>query len=48
MLCRICFAENNTSENPLISVCKCAGSLKYIHLECLRTWLSRKENVKTS
>jgi hypothetical protein len=34
--------------NPLISACKCAGSLKYIHIECLRTWLSRKENVRTS
>jgi E3 ubiquitin-protein ligase DOA10 len=35
-------------ENPLISPCRCSGSLKFIHLECLRTWLSRKENVKTN
>ena len=32
----------------MISPCKCSGSLKYIHLECLRTWLSRKENVKST
>lgn len=32
----------------MISPCKCSGSLKVIHLECLRTWLSRKENVKTT
>jgi E3 ubiquitin-protein ligase DOA10 len=47
-LCRICFSEQMDDDNPLISVCKCAGSLKFIHLECLRTWLSRKENVKTN
>jgi hypothetical protein len=34
--------------NPLISPCGCAGSLKWVHLGCLRTWLARKENVKTS
>eukprot|EP00347_Sterkiella_histriomuscorum_P013486 403364531 len=47
-LCRICFSELFTDQNPLISPCKCSGSMKFIHLECLRTWLSRKENVKTS
>jgi E3 ubiquitin-protein ligase DOA10 len=47
-LCRICFSELLTDDNPLISPCRCSGSLKYIHLDCLRTWLSRKENVKTS
>lgn len=47
-LCRICFSEFFTGDNPLISPCKCSGSMKHIHLECLRTWLSRKENVKTS
>ncbi|CDW75312.1 fha domain [Stylonychia lemnae] len=47
-LCRICFSELYTEENPLISPCKCSGSMKHIHLECLRIWLSRKENVKNS
>ena len=37
-----------TGDNPLITPCKCSGSLKFIHLECLRIWLSRKENVKQS
>lgn len=35
--CRICYSEA-TSENALISPCVCAGSMKYIHAECLRTW----------
>mmetsp|Transcript_10915 Transcript_10915/g.11058 ORF Transcript_10915/g.11058 Transcript_10915/m.11058 type:complete len:95 (-) Transcript_10915:924-1208(-) len=44
-LCRICFSDHHSDEDPLISPCKCAGSLKHVHLVCLRTWLSRKENV---
>jgi len=48
LMCRICFSELETELNPLISPCKCSGSLKHIHINCLRTWLSRKENVLTS
>jgi hypothetical protein len=29
-------------ENLLISVCKCIGSVKFIHIGCLRRWLSSK------
>lgn len=36
--CRICM-EPNSSDNPLITPCKCSGSVKYIHEECLKTWL---------
>ena len=32
--CRFCF-ENN---EPLISVCKCKGTNKWIHQECLKEW----------
>ena len=30
-LCRICFQSNNQAENPLVSLCKCMGTVKYIH-----------------
>ena len=38
--CKICF-ESNSSEltGKLIAPCKCSGSVKYIHEECLKTWL---------
>ena len=45
-MCRICFQENDDDEDPLISPCKCAGSMKYVHLGCLRQWLTRNENKK--
>ena len=47
--CRICFSEGNFEDkNPLISPCNCTGSVKYIHLNCLRKWLTSKINVKSS
>lgn len=36
--CRICF-DGPTSSMPLISPCRCAGSVKFVHEECLKTWL---------
>ena len=40
--CRICYIEEETTENPLLQPCTCSGSMKYIHLECLRQWLSNR------
>jgi len=45
-ICRICYSEQLEKDNPLISPCKCDGSLKFIHLKCLQTWLVSKANVK--
>lgn len=28
--------------NPLITPCHCSGTVKYIHLLCLKTWLSKQ------
>ena len=36
-LCRFCF-EPATPESPLISPCSCGGSVKFLHLSCLRKW----------
>lgn len=36
--CRICF-EPQSDDQQLISPCKCNGSMKYIHEECLKIWL---------
>ncbi|MFN9908026.1 MAG: hypothetical protein ACK56F_18160, partial [bacterium] len=32
-------------ENPIISPCKCSGSLKYIHLKCILYWINEKKEV---
>lgn len=36
MECRICFGDN--SDQILISPCNCAGTLKFVHRECLDKW----------
>jgi hypothetical protein len=38
--------ESNSQENPLISPCKCTGTMMYIHLTCLQEWLKSKLTIK--
>lgn len=45
--CRVCLLEETDKMlNPLISVCKCTGSVAFIHLECLKKWLDSKLQTK--
>ena len=45
-LCKVCYGEEENEENPLVQPCKCSGSLKYIHLNCLKHWLNTKSCIK--
>ena len=48
-ICRICYEEEDPIEedkNPLVQACHCSGSLKYIHLNCLKQWLFKKSCLK--
>ena len=48
-ICRICYGEEDPItdiDNPLVQPCKCSGSLKYIHLNCLKHWLNTKTCTK--
>lgn len=38
--CRICFASYNIKSDPLVCLCNCSGSIKYVHLICLKDWIS--------
>ncbi|OQU94640.1 RING-variant domain-containing protein [Cladophialophora immunda] len=40
--CRICRGEG-TSTQPLYYPCKCSGSIKFVHQECLMEWLSHSQ-----
>lgn len=40
--CRICLEDSDEQDNPFITPCKCAGSMKFIHINCLREWLDSK------
>ena len=45
-LCKVCYNEEENPENPLVQPCHCSGSLKYIHLDCLKQWLNTKSCIK--
>lgn len=34
------------TDHPLISPCSCTGSMRFIHLNCLREWLEGKKHMK--
>jgi hypothetical protein len=34
--CRYCLREDDTPKEPLISPCLCDGSMKFVHLGCLK------------
>ena len=52
MQCRICLcgddelSEHEALNNPLFSICTCAGSMKLIHHNCIRKWLEGKVHKK--
>ena len=46
--CKFCFGEKSTMDNPLFSVCKCKGTMKFVHLLCLKSWIKTKLLTKTA
>jgi len=47
ILCKICLYDKSDEENdPLISPCKCIGSVKYVHLKCMQNWVKSKLNMQ--
>ena len=41
-ICRICLSPSSI-EGPLISLCRCKGSVKYYHLACIKQWIETKK-----
>ena len=41
-ICRICYMEESDEANPLVQPCICSGSMKYIHLNCLKHWINTR------
>lgn len=38
--CRICYQKVTSPDDPLISMCRCSGTMKYIHYSCVRSWIA--------
>ena len=46
--CRICASSESSPENPLISPCNCAGTIKFVHINCMKAWYESKTTCKQS
>lgn len=44
-ICRFCQCEGN-EDNQLVHPCKCKGSVKWVHRECLREWLRQSRKMR--
>lgn len=47
MCCKVCFGSDSDLKNPLITPCKCSGTISYIHYVCLKNCLKAKVTVTT-
>lgn len=45
--CRFCLSDEHSAEKPLIAPCRCAGSMEYVHRECLDEWRVHGFNPKS-
>ncbi|GAA5907965.1 E3 ubiquitin-protein ligase MARCH [Sporobolomyces salmoneus] len=43
-MCRICFDSEDESLGRLFSPCRCRGSSRYVHTECLAAWRKATQN----
>lgn len=46
--CKICLSDICEPENPLVSPCNCAGTMKFIHIQCLKLCVKSQFTVKSS
>ena len=38
--------KEEEEDNPLVQPCICSGSMKFIHLSCLKQWISTRSCIK--
>ena len=45
--CRICLDSIEEGDNKLLSICKCKGSLGYVHRDCVLRWIKERNGNRT-
>lgn len=41
-ICKYCLEEEDDPSNPLISPCKCKGTMGFVHAKCMFKWILEK------
>ena len=44
-LCKICYEKEDKADDKIINPCFCEGTMKYIHENCLKQWIQKKDNM---
>lgn len=47
--CRICLeriSQSSATNSEVTSPCKCSGSVKFIHVKCLKEWMKAKGSIQ--
>lgn len=44
-ICHVCYSSEISDDNPMLSICKCKGSM-HTHLNCLKMWLNSRKTVQ--
>ncbi|MCQ2816254.1 MAG: FHA domain-containing RING-CH finger protein [archaeon] len=44
-ICHVCYCSEVSDDNPMLSICKCKGSM-HTHLKCLKLWLNTRKTVQ--
>ena len=45
--CRICRGEEDSAQDRLVAPCACAGSMRFVHEQCLLRWLRHSQGALT-
>jgi len=45
-ICKICLTTTNEERNPLVSLCKCTGGIRFSHYDCIKMWMQTKLSQK--
>eukprot|EP01017_Pseudomicrothorax_dubius_P021837 TRINITY_DN2348_c0_g1_i1.p1 TRINITY_DN2348_c0_g1~~TRINITY_DN2348_c0_g1_i1.p1 ORF type:complete len:249 (-),score=38.60 TRINITY_DN2348_c0_g1_i1:80-826(-) len=43
--CRICMDLGDDPNQEMVIPCKCTGSIKYVHVNCLKQWIKSKQSL---
>ncbi len=46
VICRFCLFGQEDKHNPLLSPCKCRGSIEWVHRNCLQKWFAVSEGAQ--
>lgn len=48
VVCRVCYESSSTADNPILAPCRCQGSVRYLHADCLKKSVMASPSYKST